>query len=245
MKCSIKNIRGKKMFGVIVNSLAIIFGGLLGLIINKGIPKRLDKSIMDGLALVVIYMGISGALKGDNPLYVIISMTIGIIIGELIDIDNLLNKLGSYLNEKFSKKNISDSSEENKISKGFVSSSLLFCVGAMAVVGSIQSGLSNDNSVLLAKSVLDGISSVFFAASMGVGVLLSSIAVFLYEGIITIGASGLSNILSTSVITYMTCVGSLLIMAMGLNMIKACDIKVANMLPAMFIPIIMGIFNII
>ncbi|MBN9645829.1 DUF554 domain-containing protein [Terrisporobacter sp.] len=233
------------MFGVIVNSLAIFFGGLLGLIINKGIPKRLDKSIMDGLALVVIYMGISGALKGDNPLYVIISMTIGIIIGELIDIDNLLNKLGSYLNEKFSKKNILDSSEENKISKGFVSSSLLFCVGAMAVVGSIQSGLSNDNSVLLAKSVLDGISSIFFAASMGVGVLLSSIAVFLYEGIITIGASGLSNILSTSVITYMTCVGSLLIMAMGLNMIKACDIKVANMLPAMFIPIIMGIFNII
>lgn len=233
------------MFGVIVNSLAIFFGGLLGLIINKGIPKRLDKSIMDGLALVVIYMGISGALKGDNPLYVIISMTIGIIIGELIDIDNLLNKLGSYLNEKFSKKNISDSSEENKISKGFVSSSLLFCVGAMAVVGSIQSGLSNDNSVLLAKSVLDGVSSIFFAASMGVGVLLSSIAVFLYEGIITIGASGLSNILSTSVITYMTCVGSLLIMAMGLNMIKACDIKVANMLPAMFIPIIMGIFNII
>ncbi|MPM58368.1 putative membrane protein YdfK [bioreactor metagenome] len=203
---------------------------------------------MDGLALVVTYMGISGALKGDNPLYVIISITVGIIIGELIDIDNLLNKLGSYLGEKLSKKNISTSDEvskENNISKGFVSSSLLFCVGAMAVVGSIQSGLSNDHSVLLAKSVLDGISSIFFAASMGVGVLLSSIAVFLYQGIITLGASGLSNILSTNVITYMTCVGSLLIMAMGLNMLKVCDIKVANMLPAMFIPIIMGIFNII
>lgn len=236
------------MFGVIVNSLAIIYGGVLGLIINKGIPKRLDKSIMDGLALVVTYMGISGALKGENPLYVIISMTVGIIIGELIDIDNLLNKLGSYLDEKFAKKNISTSDEvnkENKISKGFVSSSLLFCVGAMAVVGSIQSGLSNDHSVLLAKSVLDGISSIFFAASMGVGVLLSSIAVFLYEGIITLGASGLSSILSTNVIAYMTCVGSLLIMAMGLNMLKVCDIKVANMLPSMFIPIIMGIFNII
>lgn len=236
------------MFGVIVNSLAIICGGVLGLIINKGIPKRLDKSIMDGLALVVTYMGISGSLKGDNPLYVIISITVGIIIGELIDIDNLLNKLGSYLGEKLSKKNTSTSDEvsrENNISKGFVSSSLLFCVGAMAVVGSIQSGLSNDHSVLLAKSVLDGISSIFFAASMGVGVLLSSIAIFLYEGIITLGASGLSNILSTNVITYMTCVGSLLIMAMGLNMLKVCDIKVANMLPAMFIPIIMGIFNII
>ncbi len=236
------------MFGVIVNSLAIICGGILGLIVNKGIPKRLDKSIMDGLALVVIYMGISGALKGDNPLYVIISMVIGIIIGELIDIDKLLNKFGLYLDDKISNKNTDTSDElnkENKISKGFVSSSLLYCVGAMAVVGSIQSGLSNDYSVLFAKSVLDGVSSIFFAASMGVGVLLSSIAVLLYEGTITLGASGLSSILSTNVITYMTCVGSLLIMAMGLNMLKICDIKVANMLPSMFIPIILGIFNII
>lgn len=236
------------MLGVIVNSFAIICGGLLGLIVNKGIPKRLDKSIMDGLALVVIYMGISGALKGDNPLYVIISMVIGIIIGELIDIDKLLNKFVLYLDDKISNKNTDTSDElnkENKISKGFVFSSLLYCVGAMAVVGSIQSGLSNDYSVLFAKSVLDGVSSIFFAASMGVGVLLSSIVVFLYEGIITLGAFGLSSILSTNVITYMTCVGSLLIMAMGLNMLKICDIKVANMLPSMFIPIILGIFNII
>ena len=234
------------MFGVVVNSLAIICGGTLGLMINKGIPKRLDKSIMDGLALVVTYMGISGALKGDNPLYVIISITIGIIIGELIDIDNLLNKLGIFIDNKISRKDKESTDEkDNKIAKGFVSSSLLYCVGAMAVVGSIQSGLSHDYSVLFAKSVIDGISSIFFAASMGVGVLISSVAVFLYEGLITLCASGLSNILSTNVVTYMTSVGSLLIMAMGLNMLKVCNIKVANMLPAMFIPIIFGIFNII
>lgn len=233
------------MLGVIINSLSIICGGILGLIINKGIPKRLDKSIMNGLALVVIYMGISGSLKGDNPLYVIICMIIGIVVGELIDIDKLLNKLGIYINNKFSKQDDLKEQEENKIAKGFISSSLLYCVGAMAVVGSIQSGISNDNSILLAKSVLDGISSIFFAASMGIGVLLSSIAVFLYEGIITIGAYGLSNILSDSVVAYMTSVGSLLIMALGLNMLKVCNVKVANMLPAMFIPIILGIFNII
>ena len=236
------------MLGVIVNSFAIICGGLLGLIVNKGIPKRLDKSIMDGLALVVIYMGISGALKGDNPLYVIISMVIGIIIGELIDIDKLLNKFGLYLDDKISNKNTDTSDElnkENKISKGFVFSSLLYCVGAMAVVGSIKSGLSNDYSVLFAKSVLDGVSSIFFAASMGVGVLLSSIVVFLYEGIITLGAGGISSILSDIVVTYMTCVGSLLIFALGLNMLNISNIKVANLLPSMFIPIILGIFNII
>ena len=234
------------MFGVVVNSLAIICGGILGLIIKKGIPKGLDKCIMDGLALVVTYMGISGALKGDNPLYIIVSMTVGIIIGELIDIDNLLNKLGIFIDNKISKKDKKSTDEkDNKIAKGFVSSSLLYCVGAMAVVGSIQSGLSNDYSVLFAKSVLDGISSIFFAASMGVGVLFSSVAVFIYEGIITLGSSRLSNILSTNVVTYMTSVGSLLIMAMGLNMLKVCNIKVANMLPAMFIPVIFGIFNII
>ena len=117
------------MLGVIVDSLSIICGGLLGIIINKGIPKRLDKSIMDGLALVVIYMGISGALKGDNILYVVLSITIGIIIGELIDIDNLLNKLGIYIDNKLSKNDDKEDSDENKkenkIAKGFISSSLL------------------------------------------------------------------------------------------------------------------------
>ena len=238
------------MLGVIVDSLSIICGGLLGIIINKGIPKRLDKSIMDGLALVIIYMGVSGALKGDNNiLYVVISITIGTIIGELIDIDNLLNKLGIYIDNKLpendDKEDSDENKKENKIAKGFISSSLLYCVGAMAVVGSIQAGLSQDYSVLFTKSVLDGISSIFFAASLGVGVLLSSIVVFLYEGIITLAASNLSSILSTNVVAYMTCVGSLLIMALGFNMLKICDIKVANMLPSMFIPIIFGIFNII
>lgn len=233
------------MLGVIVNSIAIIVGGVVGLIINKGIPERLNKSIMDGLALVIIYMGVSGALKGDNPLYVVISMSIGAFIGELIDLDKLLNKFGEFIDKKLTKNKESESNEENKLSRGFVSASLLFCVGAMAVVGSIQSGLSSDYSTLFAKSVLDGVSSIFFAASMGIGVILASAAVFIYEGVITLGAGALSSILSDPVINYMTCVGSLLIMAMGLNMLKICNIKVANLLPTMFIPIIFGIFNII
>ncbi len=231
------------MYAVVVNSLAIVLGGILGLIISKKIPQKLDKAIMNGLSLVVIYIGISGALEGDNPLYVIISIALGIIIGELINIDMWLNKLGEYLDSKLSRND--SNSSKNKLSKGFVSASLLYCVGAMAVVGSIQSGISSDHSILMAKSMIDGISSIFFAASMGVGVLLSSIAVFLYQGIIVMGASMLSGILSDGVVTYMTCVGSLLIMAIGLNMLEICDIKVANMLPSMLIPIIFGIFNII
>ena len=232
------------MLGVIVNTITIIGGGIIGLIINKGIPERLNKTIMDGIALVVMYIGISGALKGDNPLYVVICISIGAFIGELIDFDKLLNKFGEYIDKKFSKNKV-DEDDDKELSRGFVSASLLFCVGAMAVVGAIQSGLNGDHSTLLAKSVLDGVSSIFFAASMGLGVILSSIAVFIYEGIIALGAGALSSILSNAVVTYMTCVGSLLIFALGLNMLKICNIKVANLLPSMFIPIILGIFNII
>ena len=235
---------GDIMLGVIVNTITIIGGGIIGLIINKGIPERLNKTIMDGIALVVMYIGISGALKGDNPLYVVICISIGAFIGELIDFDKLLNKFGEYIDKKFSKNKV-DEDDDKELSRGFVSASLLFCVGAMAVVGAIQSGLNGDHSTLLAKSVLDGVSSIFFAASMGLGVILSSIAVFIYEGIIALGAGALSSILSDAVVTYMTCVGSLLIFALGLNMLKICNIKVANLLPSMFIPIILGIFNII
>lgn len=148
------------MLGVIVNTIAVIAGGVVGLIINKGIPERLNKTIMDGISLVVMYMGISGALKGDNPLYVIICICIGAVIGELIDLDKLLNKFGQYMDNKLSRKS-SENSDENNLSRGFISASLLFCVGAMAVVGSIQSGLSGDHSTLFAKSVLDGVSSIF------------------------------------------------------------------------------------
>lgn len=232
------------MLGVIVNTITIIGGGIIGLIINKGIPERLNKTIMDGIALVVMYIGISGALKGDNPLYVVICISIGAFIGELIDFDKLLNKFGEYIDKKFSKNKV-DEDDDKELSRGFVSASLLFCVGAMAVVGAIQSGLNGDHSTLLAKSVLDGVSSIFFAASMGLGVILSSIAVFIYEGIIALGAGALSSILSDAIVTYMTCVGRLLIFALGLNMLKICNIKVANLLPSMFIPIILGIFNII
>ena len=226
------------MLGVIVNTATIIAGGAIGLLVKKGIPEKLNKSIMDALALVVIYMGISGALKGDNPLYVIICMCIGVVIGELIDIDKLLNNFGILIDKRLSKdENLEEGA--NNLSKGFVSASLLYCVGA------IQSGLSGEHSTLFAKSILDGVSSIFFAASMGLGVILSSIAVFLYEGVIALGAGALSSILKETVITYMTCVGSILIMAMGLNMLGMCKIKVANLLPSMFIPIILGIFNII
>ena len=197
------------MLGTIVNTGAIIGGCLVGLLIKGGIPERLSNTVMNGIALCVIYIGISGAFEGGNTLITIISMAFGAAIGELIDLDKWLNKLGEFLESKFSKNKIDDDSDVKTstvtISQGFVSASLLFCVGAMAVVGSLESGLKGVHETLFAKSILDGISSIIFTASMGIGVIFSGISVFIYQGAITIGASFLSGILSDSVVNSDDC----------------------------------------
>ena len=239
--------------GVIVNGLVIVGESFAALILKKFIMKfdknnkveKISDTIMSGLALCIIYMGISGALECQHVLICIISMVVGGLIGELIDIDKGLNSLGDKIEEKLNKGKTDVSKEKVSISQGFVSASLLFCVGAMAVVGALNSGLFGNNDTLFAKSALDGVSSFLFSLTMGIGVLLSAVAVFLYEGIIACGAFLLKGVLSTAVITEMNAVGSLLILALGINMILKANIKVANLLPAMFVPIIFGIIGMI
>ena len=239
--------------GVIVNGLVIVGASFAALILKKFIMKfdknnkveKISDTIMSGLALCIIYMGISVALECQHVLICIISMVVGGLIGELIDIDKGLNSLGDKIEEKLNKGKTDVSKETVSISQGFVSASLLFCVGAMAVVGALNSGLFGNNDTLFAKSALDGVSSFLFSLTMGIGVLLSAVAVFLYEGIIACGAFLLKGVLSTAVITEMNAVGSLLILALGINMILKANIKVANLLPAMFVPIIFGIIGMI
>ena len=239
--------------GVIVNGLVIVGASFVALILKKFIMKfdknnkveKISDTIMSGLALCIIYMGISGALECQHVLICIISMVVGGLIGELIDIDKGLNSLGDKIEEKLNKGKTDVSKEKVSISQGFVSASLLFCVGAMAVVGALNSGLFGNNDTLFAKSALDGVSSFLFSLTMGIGVLLSAVAVFLYEGIIACGAFLLKGVLSTAVIAEMNAVGSLLILALGINMILKANIKVANLLPAMFVPIIFGIIGMI
>ena len=239
--------------GVIVNGLVIVGASLAALILKNFIMKfdknnkveKISDTIMSGLALCIIYMGISGALECQHVLICIISMVVGGLIGELIDIDKGLNSLGDKIEEKLNKGKVDVSKEKVSISQGFVSASLLFCVGAMAVVGALNSGLFGNNDTLFAKSALDGVSSFLFSLTMGIGVLLSAVAVFLYEGIIACGAFLLKGVLSTAVIAEMNAVGSLLILALGINMILKANIKVANLLPAMFVPIIFGIIGMI
>lgn len=192
---------------------------------------------MKGLALCVLLIGISGALEGENTLIAILSIVTGAIIGELIDIDRRLNHLGQLLEARFSK-----GQGEQTVARAFVTSSLLFCVGAMTIVGSLQSGLTGDHEMIYTKSMLDGIASIIFASSLGYGVLFSAAAVFVYQGAIVLLAQWVAPFLSDTVVAEMTCTGSLLIIALGLNMLGLTKIKVANYLPALFMPVVLCLF---
>ncbi|WP_297992729.1 DUF554 domain-containing protein [uncultured Clostridium sp.] len=226
------------MLGTIVNSITVMVGCLCGLIVKGRLTENISTTIMNGLALCTLYIGISGALNGGDTLIMIISVAVGALIGEIIDIDKGLNNLGNYLESKFNNK------KENNISiaEGFITSSLLFCVGAMTIVGALESGLKGNHDTLFTKSVLDLVSSIIFTSSLGIGVIFSAITVFVYQGLITIGAGFLSGVLSDYVITNMSAVGGLLIIGLAFNMLGITKIKIANLLPAIFLPAIFQIF---
>ncbi|MCM0650784.1 DUF554 domain-containing protein [Clostridium swellfunianum] len=218
------------MLGTVVNSLAIIVGSLAGFVLKGGIPERINDSIMKGLALCIMVIGITGAIKSDNMILVICSIVIGTIIGELVDIDKWLKRLGDLIETKLQGRG-------GKVSEGFVTASLVYCVGAMAIVGSLNSGLKGDHEILFTKAMLDGISSIMFTSTLGIGVTLSAVSVFIYQGLITVGASFIQGVLTQPVVTEISAVGSLLIIGLGFNMMGLTKIKVANLLPAILIPI--------
>lgn len=225
------------MLGTIVNTLAVIVGGTIGLLFKKGLPERLSDTLMKGLGLCTLYIGITGALKGQNTLIIILSIVIGALIGEGIDLDDKLNRLGAFIESKFKK-----GDGKVTIAEGFVTASLLFCVGAMAIVGSLQSGLTGDHQMLYTKSMLDFVAAIIFASSLGVGVLFSALFVLVYQGAITLLAQWISPFLSNVVIAEMTCVGSLIIIGLALNMLGITKLKVMNYVPAIFIPILLCMF---
>lgn len=225
------------LFGSIINGLAVVLGGSIGLVLKKGLSKRIGTAIMNSLALCVLYIGFSGALAGGNILITIGSMVIGVIIGEGMNLEEKVNNLGNLIETKFQTKD-----DTLSISKGFITASLLVCVGAMSIVGALQSGLTGNHETLLAKSLINGIAALVLASSLGVGVLLAGGLVLIYEGSISLLASVIAPLLTESVINEMTCVGSLLIISLALNMLKITDLKIMNYAPAAFIPIVFGLF---
>lgn len=227
------------MLGVFINVITVILGSSIGLLFKKGIPERVSNAAMVGLGACTLYIGITGSLQGENVLILIASVVLGAIVGTLLDIDGTINRLAERVESRF-RKNGNDVS----IAEGIISATLLFCVGSMTVTGSIQAGLTGDNSILITKAMLDLVSSMMLASSLGVGVLLSAITVFLIQGGLVLLAGFLSPLMSPGAINEMTCAGSLLIIMIGTNLMGITKIKVADYLPAiLFAPVIYNVIS--
>ena len=225
------------MIGVIINVITVLLGSSIGLLFKKGIPERVTTAAMIGLGACTLYIGISGSLVGENTLILIVSVVLGAIVGTLLNIDGAINRLAGKVEEKFRK-----NGKGVSVAEGLVSATLLFCVGSMTVTGSIQAGLTGDNSVLITKAMLDLVSSMMLASSLGVGVLLSSVAVFVIQGGLVLLAELISPVMSVGAINEMTCAGSILIIMIGTNLMGITKINVADFLPAiLFAPVIYNI----
>jgi len=220
------------LLGCIVNAVAIIFGGVSGTLLKNGLPKRFGELVITALGLFTVMLGVSFAMKTEHSLVVIFSLILGAALGEWIDIEKRLDNFGNKVQGEL----------KGNFSQGFVTASLLFCVGSMAIMGSLQSGLANDHTTLFTKSVMDGVMSIVLASTLGIGVAASAVPVLIYQGGITLLATFLQPYLTTEVVLEMTAVGGILLMGIGINILEIKKIRVGNLLPAIFAPIIMMIF---
>lgn len=221
------------MIGVIANTLTVLLGSALGLVLKKGIPSRVSSAVMAAIGLCTLYIGVDGALEGSNTIVLIVSMVLGTIAGTLLDLDDKINRIGNFIEWKMKR-----DGEKTTIAEGFMTGSLLFCVGAMTIVGSLNAGLTGDNELIFTKSILDLISSCMLASSLGIGVMFSAIFVFVFQGALVLLSGLLQSVLTdAAMIAEITCAGSVMIIGLGLNILGITKIKIANMLPAiLFVP---------
>lgn len=235
--------------GTIVNVSTILLGGFLGLVFKKILPKRLTDTVMQGVSLAVIIIGLTGALSHIFTVYkgtlqshytilIILSLALGGLIGEAINIEGKINTLAHYLTSKFSKNKDTKNNHQ-----GFITATLVFCVGAMSIMGSFDDGVRGNTDILFAKATLDGIAAMIFASTMGPSVLFSAIPVGLYQGLLTITANFIAPHLTEIMISQISLIGSILILGIGFNLLGMTKIKIGNLLPAIFIPVLYAIIN--
>ena len=227
--------------GTLANCCAIIIGALLGVFCKRGLPEKWQETMMSSIALCILIIGVQMALKTQNIIIVIFSLVLGAIAGEIIDIEGAMNRLGKYLGNKLSS---GDSSAAAAIGAGFVNASILFCSGAMAILGSIQDGLAADHTTLFAKATLDGLISLILSANLGIGVILSALSVGIYQGSITLLAGFIGPLVTDAMLTEITASGGIMIMAIGCNMLKISSIRIGNLLPGMlFAAVLTALLN--
>ena len=216
--------------GTLANCVAIIIGALLGVFCKRGLPEKWQETMMNSIALCILIIGVQMALKTQNIIIVIFSLVLGAIVGEILDIEAAMNRLGQYLGNKLSQ---GDGSAAAAIAAGFVNASILFCSGAMAILGSIQDGLSADHTTLFAKATLDGLISLILSANLGIGVILSALSVGIYQGSITLLAGVVGPLVTEAMLAEITASGGIMIMAIGCNMLQISSIRIGNLLPGM------------
>ena len=227
------------MLGVFVNVATVLLGSAVGLLFKKGIPEKISQAVMIGLGLCTLYIGVSGSLCGENPLIVIAAVVLGAIVGTLLNIDGAINTMAEKVEKKFQKEG-----KGGSLAQGLVTATLLFCVGSMTVTGSIQAGITGDNSVLLTKATLDLVSSMMLSASLGIGVMLAAGSVLVIQGGLVLLSGLVAPFLSAGAVNEMTCVGSLLIIMIGTNLMGITKFTVADYLPAiLFAPILYNIMQ--
>ncbi len=218
------------MIGSLINAGSVILGGSIGLLIHRSLPERVVKIVFQGLGLFTIFFGFHLATKTNNYIVMIFSIVIGGIIGEFIDIEKYLNRFADYIKGKLKSKN-------DKFSEGFITSFLLFCIGPMTILGSLEEGIEGKPDILMVKSLMDGFSSIALASAMGIGVILSSIPLLIYQGILTLFASGLDTHINELIINELSAVGGIILIGLGINILEIKRIKIVNMLPALIIVI--------
>jgi uncharacterized membrane protein YqgA involved in biofilm formation len=224
-----------KMVAVIVNAVAVLAGSTIGIIFRKKISEKLVKAVITALALVTFVIGTVSAIKTEDLLCIIISMALGTLIGELLHIDDGIEGAGNFIKTKLFRGKI----KENRFAEGFATACIVFCVGSMTIMGSLESGINGDHSIIYAKSALDFVSSMMFAAAMGFGVPFAALFILVFQGSLTLLAGALAPALSSAVVTEMSAAGGVILIGMGINLLGLREerIKVSNMLPAIFLPI--------
>ena len=224
--------------GTLVNVLLVVIGGAIGYFLKERLPARLTERFMQAMGLFVLVLGLTYVFASQDLIIVLISALVGALLGEWMDIDRRLTTIGDYLENKLKK----DTSVKSTFSQGFVSASLLFCVGAMAIIGSMQSGMDNNHTTLITKSFLDLVAAAVLASTLGIGVIFSAVSVFIYQGSLTLISYYLGAFIPSAVMVEMNAVGGLLLIGLAFRMLDIKAIKIANLLPAIFIPIVLMIF---
>jgi uncharacterized membrane protein YqgA involved in biofilm formation len=225
------------MIGTLVNTASVITGSILGLLINNKLPERYIRIVFNTMGVFTLYLGVKMALEGKQILFIIFSLILGALTGEWLRLEERTNNLSELIKNKFKISN-------QHFTEGMITAFLMFCMGSMSILGSLEEGFGNPPNLLLTKSVMDGFSSIALSSALGIGVLFSSIPLFLYQGGLTLLAAQLKDILTSEIIAELTATGGILLIALGINILELKKIKVLNLTPALiYIVVFMLIFG--